>query len=66
MLKTIFLIIISFFAVIGILECFLNALETTSTEYVIVDRAVGLHDYFISLGKEYKAETTNYVIYKVL
>ena len=30
MLKTIFLIIISFFAVIGILECLLNALECVS------------------------------------
>lgn len=30
MLKTIFLIVISFFAVIGILECFLNALECVS------------------------------------
>ncbi len=30
MLKTIFLIVISFFAVIGILECFLNALESVS------------------------------------
>ncbi len=30
MLKTIFILVISFFAVIGILECFLNALECMS------------------------------------
>ena len=30
MLKTIFLIILSFFAVIGILECFITALESVS------------------------------------
>jgi hypothetical protein len=39
MLKTIFLIIISFFAVIGILECFLNALESVSvSKYQCVDQ----------------------------
>jgi len=45
---------------------FLTALNNTETQFVVVAKSVGIHEFLISLDMEYTAETESYIIYKVV
>ena len=44
---------------------FLKALESTETEFLVVSKNVGVHEYLLALGLNFEADTVNYIIYSV-